>query len=149
TSDGLTTLELDGSYTAGSANLKASNVVFDPGSLLSTRKLPSGADPDLGGSVGDSGAILVSAKTITVGTGARLLAHVENGSTFQPGYARLTALGYSAVRTDATPAPAATISLDHATVKGGAITLQANSQERFGVFGFKKNADSEVTVTDS
>ena len=43
----------------------------------------------------------------------------------------------------------ASINLDSATVKGGTINFDASAKEQFGWFGFHKNANAEILVTDS
>src|SRR5438477_187778 len=59
--------------------------------VLSTRKIAAGADPLTAPSTGDSGDLKIERKSITVNTGSKLLAQLEDGSTFAAGVVTLEA----------------------------------------------------------
>lgn len=110
---------------------------------LNTRKVDSG-----GVSTGNSGNITLDARSIALESGSSLLAHVQSGSPYLAGDIMLKARAASIVRTANAPAPAASITATGATIQGDFVSLQASSAERFGVFGFKKDAAATVTLTD-
>jgi FG-GAP-like repeat/FG-GAP repeat len=79
---GLTSEVLNGSYQVRSASLTASGTIdIAAGSTLSTRRIAAGGDPLTAPSVGNSGAIGLTAPNIQVGNGANVLANADSGFT--------------------------------------------------------------------
>ena len=110
------------------------SITLTDGKIISTRKLAEGeADHNTGASGGNSGSIKVWSPNITIGEGAQLLAHVENGSIYTAGDITLEAL--AAAGTDALDIlvanvdhPKTSISInDNAILKGKIVTLTAKS----------------------
>ncbi len=97
----------------------------------------------------DAGSIGLNAREITLNNGAALLAQVQTGSAYKAGDITLKAKAASIVRTANTPKPETTITVTNAEIKGDAIFITADAAERFGVFGFKKDAVARVTISDS
>ncbi len=87
------------------------------GTLISTRDLGGGTNHDTGTSAGKSGDLTFIAPTITVGSGAQLFAHADNG--FQGG-----TITFTATRSNG---GTASIALADATIKGAAIVANATS----------------------
>jgi filamentous hemagglutinin family protein len=87
------------------------------GTLISTRNIGGGGDHDGGLSAGDSGNLTFIAPTISVGSGAQLFAHGNNG--FQGGTVTFTAARGNG--------GTASITMADATVKGAAIVANATS----------------------
>ncbi|MFO8027181.1 MAG: LEPR-XLL domain-containing protein, partial [Opitutales bacterium] len=61
------------------------SILVESGVTISSRSIAAGADAISGTSTGDSGDITLKASAVEVKTGARLLSHVETGSTFSDG----------------------------------------------------------------
>ena len=78
-----------------------------------------------------------------------MLAQVQQGSLFAAGNIDLAVDAYSVVRTSGSTPPAATITLNGATLEGNAIDLTANASEREGEFGFDKQATAKVDIGSS
>ncbi|MCO6455093.1 MAG: choice-of-anchor D domain-containing protein [Pirellulaceae bacterium] len=69
---------------AGGVDLQADSITVGQSATISTRGI-AGGDPLTAASTADSGELSLYAHTITIQPGARLLAQVEEGSTFSPG----------------------------------------------------------------
>ncbi|MEJ2167167.1 MAG: hypothetical protein P8X90_16690, partial [Desulfobacterales bacterium] len=70
-------------------SVSAGTITLAPGVAVSTRRI-AGSDQANDASTGDSGNITLSGQTINIGTGAQLLAHVEDGSVHSAGNIELT-----------------------------------------------------------
>ncbi|MEO1591091.1 MAG: hypothetical protein AAFU71_07345, partial [Cyanobacteria bacterium J06632_22] len=137
----------DALLQGGSLTVDAETISVNADVVVSTRELITpGTDPTSGVSAGDSGRISFSGETIDIAAGAKLLAQVEAGSAFAAGIVDLKVEDFSIVRRNDTPSPGASLSVSNAEVRGGEITLSAKASERFGVFGFKKDAAASVLV---
>ena len=110
------------------------SITLGDGKTISTRKLAEGeTDHVTSPSVGKSGSIKIWSPNITIGKGAQLLAHVENGSTYTAGDITLEALATAG--TDALDIlvanvdhPKTSISInENAILKGKIVTLTAKS----------------------
>ena len=137
-----------GEFAAGAANGRAGSVLVDPnnielvgsnqivsganyslvannsimvnsGVIISTRNIGASTDYDNAVSAGNSGDISLTAPSITLNTGSKLLAQVETGSLFQGGAVTLTATQ--------TNGGTAQINLLQSTLSGKSVTLQASS----------------------
>ena len=125
-------------------SVKAETITVSTGATLSTR-IQTG-DVATGNSTANSGDISFVGQTIAVNSAARLLSHVHAGSTFTPGKITIEGRADTIVRDSTTQPPAAKVTLTSALVRGGAISVTAAAQDRFGVVGFKKEATSDVTI---
>ena len=115
-------------YTGGSnySIVADQTITVSSGVTVSTRNLAAGAaaDQDTAASVGASGKLSMSAPSITLLTGTRLLAHATN--SFAGGIVSLDATrsgGELSVLSDTNTQ----ISVSGATIKGAAVTLRATS----------------------
>src|SRR5262249_32280989 len=89
---GMADVTINGTYSAKAMGLKAEEAfTLSANSVLSTRKIADGADPLTAPSLGDSGDLTIECKSITVNAGSKLLAQVEDGSTFAAGNVTLEA----------------------------------------------------------
>ena len=115
-----------------SLSITSEQLTVMSGVVVSTRDIANSltGDHDADSSEGDSGALSFVARTITVDTGAALFAHVEDGSTYSAGDVTLDAsdtadsIWYMFAQL---PSSAASITFDDATVRGGAVTLDAHA----------------------
>jgi hypothetical protein len=133
---GLGDVTINGSYTAGSVELGATDsFTLASGGILSTRNVATGANPLTAPSLGDSGDLKIDAPAITISTGSSLLAGVEEGSAFKPGAIELTSED-TAIRQVTSFLPVflttktAAITLDHATIDGGDIKIEATAADK-------------------
>ncbi|MFV2067372.1 MAG: beta strand repeat-containing protein, partial [Pirellulales bacterium] len=95
---------------------------------------------------GSSGDVTFTAESIVLNRRAKVLAQAD--APFTAGAITFNTSAYSIVRTGGDP-PAASIRLEEAELLGGLIQLDAFASERFGVFGFKKNATASIGIVDS
>jgi hypothetical protein len=131
----------DVTYTADQS------ITVAPGAVISTRNIASSTDYLNGTSAGNSGNISITAPQISVGNGASILAHANNGYT--PGDITMTA-----TQTDAEATATATtgITIGNATLMGGDITLastataQANSSSFGAVAGLVNDTSLGILV---
>lgn len=119
-------------WDAGSLALQADKNLTIDGALVSTRQVSGDtrADHIGGASTGSSGNLSLSAKQIEIKNGAQLLAHADNG--FSAGDITI-----AATDNQSTPAFAAldssiaTILIDHATIRGGNVSIQATANDKW------------------
>ncbi len=103
-------------------------VIISDNALVCTREI-SGSDCVNDVSTGDSKDIAILAETITIGDGAKILAHVEDGSSFSAGDITLTA---SDATFNYTPGidvadTNAVITINDATIMGGDVNIAASA----------------------
>jgi hypothetical protein len=108
------------------------SIIVESGVTISTRSLAIGDDAITGISIADSGDITLSANSVEVKSGARLLSHIEDGSTFDDGditiEAKLSIL--SALVRFTGGGSLATILLDGVTVRAGDVKISAVADDR-------------------
>ncbi len=82
TATGLSSEVLSGNYQVKSVNLAASETIdIAAGATLSSRRIATGGNPLTAHSIGNSGAITLTAPGIQVGNGASILANADSGFT--------------------------------------------------------------------
>ncbi|UBF28094.1 DUF4347 domain-containing protein [Kovacikia minuta CCNUW1] len=124
----------------GNLSVQSTNIAVNDGVILSTRRI-SGTDPVNEDSVGNSGNMNFSGKTITIGKGASLLAHVQgNNSSYQAGSIKLAVTSIATSAQDLIEqainnlglgvvgvTDRSAIKLDGAILKGADVTLTAKA----------------------
>ena len=109
------------SWSAGSLTLQADDTItLNANVTVSSRDVanPSVAgNHETGASIGDSGDITLEADNITLNSGAKILAHVEDGSSYAAGDVALRAHSENS----------SAISLTSATLSGDAVTVEARA----------------------
>ncbi len=133
----------------GPVNTNGGSIVVYADRIDVSSSVSARAADGSGVSTADSGSISFNGRAITLATGSSLLAHVEDGSAFAAGDIIATVGAASIVRTLDVAQPEASISITGATIMGDAVELTADAAERFGVFGFRKDATARITLTDS
>jgi len=73
----------------GGFDVETSTFTSYGSATISTRRIPVGGDPAAAHSTDDSGDLSIVARNIEIQAGSRLLAHVEESSSFEPGEIRL------------------------------------------------------------
>ncbi|MGC6512260.1 MAG: leukotoxin LktA family filamentous adhesin [Parvibaculales bacterium] len=109
------------SWSAGALTLQADDTItLNANVTVSSRDVSNPsvvANHETGASIGNSGNITLEADNITLNSGAKILAHVEDGSTYAAGDVALRAHSENS----------SAISLTSATLSGDAITLDARA----------------------
>lgn len=102
--------------------LSTSEIVVGAGVTLNTRAVADGGDPETDASVANSGSISLTAPTIRLEEGARLIAWADNGHA---------AGNISLIATESGPNPLASarIILEAAELRGGNVALQVTSSK--------------------
>ncbi|MDQ8195966.1 LEPR-XLL domain-containing protein, partial [Coraliomargarita sp. SDUM461004] len=113
------------------------SLVIDSTVTISTRALTTGADAITGVSIADSGDITLVGTSIEVESGARLLSHVETGSTFEFGDLVLEAEQsvLSDLARNAAGAATPAVLLDGVVIHTGAVSIIASSDPENPVAG--------------
>jgi len=111
-------------------SVTADTVSIGAGATLSTRQTPG--DLLNGASSGDSSDISISGESINVLNGARLLAHVEDGSSFDAGDVTITATNTSERLFEspiAFTSQDATLTATNATIRGHDVSLTGDAAD--------------------
>ncbi|MBL8489539.1 MAG: leukotoxin LktA family filamentous adhesin, partial [Rhodocyclaceae bacterium] len=145
------TVVVSSDFYAGGANysiLADDSITVNAGVTISTRNVGggAGADQDTATSVGDSGNLTLSASSIAMQTGSRLLAHATPG--FSGGDVTLTATRTGG-EVDVLSGTASRIGLSGATIKGRNVSLSATSSHASTVSPVVTKAVSATIDVDS
>jgi hypothetical protein len=108
-------------------SISATTINVNAGVTVATRKVASASDLLSGNSTGNSGDITLSGRTITIGTGAKLLA--QGSGSYTAGAIAMTAAHKARPNGPFINLVSATasITLLSATLKGGVITIHSNA----------------------
>ncbi|MCR9292160.1 MAG: hypothetical protein NXI32_05540, partial [bacterium] len=112
-------------------SIQSTKLEVEAGAVVSTRKVANASDLLNGNSTGNSGNLIIASQQIVIGSGAQLLSQVENGSSFTAGKLELLSESNDAINlvpfVDIRDV-STSIMLTDATLKGGAVKLNADAQ---------------------
>ncbi|NOY98118.1 MAG: hypothetical protein GXP40_02800 [Chloroflexi bacterium] len=134
----------------GDFNLSAETITISPNTMISTRMLAAGSsDYENAASIGNSGAATFKGKNITIGSNAKLLAHVEDGSSFTAGDLSLSVYENAGLDLSFYNKDVSDVSItvsDGAVLRGGKVSL-SSSVDHSRVLQYTGD-DSNVVLND-